>query len=878
MDPNKSKLNILFWNANGIRNKIEEFYHFISENNTHIACINETFLKDCQNLYTHPDYKIYRYDRADRPKGGVAIIIKKDLNHELLPAYPTNILECIGVKVCVNDNIQLHIISAYLPGGSSTADIRAHLAEDIRKLTSSHRNTFICGDLNARHRFWSCSRANTAGTILYEEFCASDFMIHHPDTPTYYPSDPNKGTSTIDLMLSKSNLETTRLKTTNLSSDHCAVIFQIKTSRLVKRDIQELRPDFSNADWDKYRGLIHYHIGNRSFEVPTTKEEIDNHIDKFTRLLEFARDKSVKKVQQNKYSIKLTDEIIQLIEEKNDLRRSWQRSRDPATKTRINQLNKEIRQGIDTIRNENWNRKLSHIKPSNQSLWKTAKLCKSRNQVLPPLIKNGATYITNSEKANIIGETFRDNHRNPLEQLQPGHTLNVNRTVQDFIQQDGLECDIELAEEEEIREIITKLKNPKAPGFDRINNMLIKKLPARGIEYLRTIVNACLSLHYFPETWKHAKVISLLKPGKPANAPSSYRPISLLSSLSKILERVILNRINAHIQDNNILPDEQCGFRAKRSTAHQLIRVLQTAKEKLNQKESTGLIFLDVEKAFDRVWHNGLIYKMIKLNFSPTIIKLINSFLTNRFFSVFISGKFSEKHPIEHGVPQGAVLSPTLYNIYTHDITQDIPSEIALFADDTALYHSSKSSSAIKTTLRRAGVKIQQYMEKWKISLNKQKTQAIFVTRRRSRELPGTAINIFNERIRWEDQCKYLGMIIDKRVTFKKHIEYVTQRSNTALRLLYPMINRNSLLDVRNKLLIYKLAIRPVFTYGCPAYQGIAKTHIRQLQILQNKFLRIILNRTRFDRIDDLHEEAKIPRVDEYITKLQDNFNQRLLN
>ncbi|MGL5056694.1 MAG: RNA-directed DNA polymerase, partial [Fusobacteriaceae bacterium] len=353
---------------------------------------------------------------------------------------------------------------------------------------------------------------------------------------------------------------------------------------------------------------------------------------------------------------------------------------------------------------------------------------------------------------------------------------------------------------------------------------------------------------------------------------------SLLSSLSKILERIILNRINTHINNNNILPDEQCGFRRNRSTAHQLIRVLQTAKEKLNEKKSTGIIFLDVEKAFDRVWHNGLLYKMIKLNFPPAIVKTVSSFLNERLFSVHIGGKFSNEHRIEHGVPQGAVLSPTLYNIYTHDITRGIPSEIALFADDTALYHSSKRIRDIKKTLRKAGDKIQGYMQKWKISLNKQKTQAIFITRRRSRELPGTAINIFNERITWEDQSKYLGMIIDKRVTFKKHIEYVTQRANTALRLLYPLINRNSLLDVRNKLLIYKLAIRPVFTYGCPAFQGIAKTHIRQLQILQNKFLRIILNKTRFERIADLHEEAKIPRIDEYITKLQENFNHRLLN
>jgi len=118
-------------------------------------------------------------------------------------------------------------------------------------------------------------------------------------------------------------------------------------------------------------------------------------------------------------------------------------------------------------------------------------------------------------------------------------------------------------------------------------------------------------------------------------------------------------------------------------------------------------------------------------------------------------------------------------------------------------------------------------------------------------------------------------MIIDKRATLKQHVDYVTDRAHTAFRLLHPLISRNLHLDVPNKLLIYKLAIRPIFTYGCPAFGTMEKTHLQKLQVLQNKFLRIVLNKTRYDRITDLHMEAKIPTIVDYVKKLQINFNLR---
>ena len=874
MDTRSQSINVLYWNANGLADKMLAFYNFLSTQHVDIACIQETFLKPNSKIDSHPDYIMHRFDRVDRPKGGVAIIVKRNLKHELQPSYDTKLMECIGIKVSINDTVSCHVISVYLPGGTPRKDIDEHFKDDINKLTSIGGNYYICGDFNAKHREWNCNVANKAGTILQD--MSGEFMIYHPDSPTYYPEDPNKRASTIDLMLSNSSLDTSELTSTEPISDHCAVYFQIRASNVNRHKHTSYRYDYKSANWKRYRSHITHNIEDSVLENPySTTEEIESHIEVLSKLMLEARNKSVEQKKINYKSTVLTPEIIELIKEKRTLRRMWQRTRDHDIKEEVNKLQSDIKRKIRELKNENWNKRLSEIKPSNQSIWKIAKHCKKGRGAMPPLVSSGKTCITNKEKAAAISEYFGKQHENPLEHDNPQHTQEVDSTVKEALERNDDDSP-EFTNIDEIIGIIRNLRNPKAPGADEVNNILIKNLPEKGLDYLKNIVNSCLRLSHFPKAWKHAKVIPIPKPGKPANEVSGYRPISLLSSISKILERILLRRINDHLEEHKVIPDQQCGFRRGRSTSHQLIRIIKTTKENIRKKKSTGVIFLDVEKAFDRVWHNGLLYKMIKLNFPLNLIKSVSSFLSERSFSVFVKGQLSEKKQIRFGVPQGAVLSPTLYNIFTHDVVRETTDKIALFADDTALFHSSEDATEIKQHLQHAGTKVKQYMDKWKINVNRQKTQALFITNRYSRQLPGENIKFLNENIKWESEAKYLGMVIDKRVTLRQHVDYVTDRAHTALRLLYPLISRNSQLDVRNKLLIYKLAIRPIFTYGCPAFETMAKTHIQKLQVLQNKFLRIVLNKTRYDRITDLQTEAKTPSIEEYVGKLQTNFNARL--
>lgn len=875
MAHDKQNLKVLYWNANGIRKNIVELYEFLDRHFIHVACISETFLKPHLTLSSHPDYIVHRLDRNDRPKGGVIIIIKRNIKHILLPHVPTLLCESISIEIFLINGSKIKLTSAYMPGGTRNTPISAHFANDIRHLTSGSSSYFVCGDLNARHRYWNCLRANQAGNILYQEYSNNNFQINFPLTHTRVPFDTSSNPSTIDLVLTNGLHSMSQPKCYPMSSDHNAVVFKIDTHSQTVRNSERLSFDYKNASWDVYKGIIHYHISTRSLNLEDIHsiEQIEDHVDKFVKLITHARDRAVPLAFHNRYKLSIHDELKAAIKIKNSLRKSWQRNRNPILKLIINRMEKDIKREINKIRNDNWQIKLSNIEPSNQSVWSTARMLKSHKRLIPPIEKDNSTFISSKEKAEVIATEFAKNHENPLSDSEIIFTSEVNERVTNYFNRSTSEfCCNDLADEEELISIIKKLKNKKSPGIDGVNNSLIKKLPSRGIFYLLYIVNACLKISYFPDRWKLGKVTPILKVGKDPTDPSSYRPISLLSSISKILERIILNRINIFLDENNIIPEEQHGFKRKFSTTHQLSKVIGQAKAKLKDKSSTGIIMLDVEKAFDRVWHNGLIFKMINLNFSPYLIKITRNFLINRSFFVEVTSSKSKIYNIPYGVPQGAVLSPTLYNIFTYDIPKSDSTNLALFADDTAFYCSSPTAKTIIESLKEHAIMIAGFMNKWKINLNAAKTQALFVTNRRKKELPGRNIRIFNANLSWSSESKYLGMIFDKRMTFKKHIDYVIDRANIAVRVLYPLISRKSKLHLHNKLLIYKLAIRPIFTYACPALSEIATCHIKRLQRFQNKSLKMILNKSRYERTEVIHKEANVPLVKNYFEKLTTKF------
>ncbi|GBO43499.1 RNA-directed DNA polymerase from mobile element jockey [Araneus ventricosus] len=234
-----------------------------------------------------------------------------------------------------------------------------------------------------------------------------------------------------------------------------------------------------------------------------------------------------------------------------------------------------------------------------------------------------------------------------------------------------------------------------------------------------------MTLGHFPTGWKTATVVPILKPGKDPTDTTSYRPISLLPSLSKIAEHLILKRLNNYLKENNVLCPEQFGFREKLSTSHQLIRVVEYVREGFANKQKTGAVFLDIQKAFDMVWQDGLIHKLIHYKTPSYLIKLIDSYLLERKFAVRVNNELSSTKNINARVAQGSKIGPTLFALYINDIPKQFNTLLCMYADDTAILARNKNPNYIQIALNRHLKALEDWFIKWKIEINVSKTEAI---------------------------------------------------------------------------------------------------------------------------------------------------------
>ena len=542
-------------------------------------------------------------------------------------------------------------------------------------------------------------------------------------------------------------------------------------------------------------------------------------------------------------------------------------------------MEKVVRDEIFKHKNLVWNKRLGKLDKNSKPFWNISKALRKKMYSIPPLKSNDNVYTVNSDKANLLAEQFIKNHNifnsdnDAIDVVTKLHIDVVNNVVEHFNNLDPITNSLEFISETLVKEIVKNLKIKKASGHDEITNNMLKHLPSVGISYLTFIINSCLKLQYFPEAWKTAKVIPIFKPGKDPSLSESYRPISLLSSLSKILEKIVKIKLCDFIDENNILPAEQFGFREFHSTTQQIKRIVNHVKQNLRDQKSTGLILLDIEKAFDSVWHNGLIYKLINFQFPLFLIKIIKCFLFQRHFCVYLNDEYSDILEVPAGVPQGSVIGPILYTIYCSDLPKFPSCQYAFYADDTAIFNSNKFGDFIVIELQHALDSIVSYFKKWKIKLNASKTQAIFFTRRRSFVyLPNSKVISDGHEIQWMSNVRYLGVHLDPKLTFQCHVSNIIKKINISIKLLYPLINRKSFLSTENKIILVKVIFQSIILYACPVWEGIAKTHIKKLQICQNKLLKLCLKLPWFYSTKKLHEISKTDYIENKILKITNKF------
>ena len=270
----------------------------------------------------------------------------------------------------------------------------------------------------------------------------------------------------------------------------------------------------------------------------------------------------------------------------------------------------------------------------------------------------------------------------------------------------------------------SELKNGKAPGIDNIYNNILKKAIGIGVyNILARAFTISLKLGFIPYVLKEAVLCMLIKPDKPPSQTSSYRSISLLSAIMKLFGLVIEKRLREHFEDNGFFSKYQSGFRKSKSTNDHLFRLCQTIMESYNRGKRIIAAFLDVEKAFDNVWHNGFRYKIYQLDLPTKLCRGLSDFLVGRVIQVKIEGFLTTRAYPKAGIPQGSNLSPLLFLIYVNDMPNPSHhrSNKSQFADDAGQWAMSKNINLAAEYLKRDLDKLARWCAKWRIKLNPEK-------------------------------------------------------------------------------------------------------------------------------------------------------------
>jgi hypothetical protein len=305
-----------------------------------------------------------------------------------------------------------------------------------------------------------------------------------------------------------------------------------------------------------------------------------------------------------------------------------------------------------------------------------------------------------------------------------------------------------LTSPDEVQEAIRGLGDGKAPGPNGIPNRTLKHLPQRAVSLQTHIFNAILLIHHFPSAWTHARVFSILKTGKDPALPSSYRPISLLDTVGKLFEKILLARILHEISERGLLRDEQFGFRPRRSTSLQLVRLVERITRNFGEKSLTGAVLLDVAKAFDTVWIDGLPYTLTLLNFPSYIVHTLSSYLRHRTFEASFQTATSSRRVMRARVAQGGLISSVIFSLYVNDMPS--PShhvELAIYADDTAIIATSRKPTLLVSYLESYLNELQRWLSEWRIASNVSKSTAIIFALAGRRFTQPRPLSLFGEPI-----------------------------------------------------------------------------------------------------------------------------------
>lgn len=817
-------VSVLFTNIRSVLKRRTELSAAINSCSANIVALTETWLhrniRDSEIFETPSTFHIYRCDREARQGGGVLVAISKQFESFALN-IPTN-LEIVWVSVKLSHR-RFILAVCYRPPNASSS-FAAELHDTINSVITRYPSVplFLLGDFNLPGITWTepTPHSNPFSSIC-EEFinlCSTFNLTQIVDQPTRTtPTSSNL----LDLVLTTCPDLCSPITFMPKLSDHSLLNFSISIPVKKLTRTTKILSDYRNADFAKINDELHtflttYLTGFENHSVEYNWCLVKNKILELTHRFVPAR-----VISYNPKAPWYNAHIRRLSNRKKRLYRLAKKSQSQHRWTLYRAAAEAYVSAVQTAKKDFLKNTLPSMLLNNTKKFWNVLNPPENNRIV--LTSPKGEPIGDKECSTVLNSVFSDSFTKPSCSQLPEFPRNTYVPMYPIIIDTG-----------GISKIINSIKTSGAFGVDGISPKFLKNTNVCCSILLAKIFQQSLDTGELPDDFKIGKVVPAFKSGD-KHSPLNYRPISITSVPCKILEHIIYSHISNFLESNSFFHPSQHGFRKTFSCETQLLLFTHKLHAILDRRSFADCIFLDFAKAFDKVSHRLLLLKLRNIGIETNVLKWLESFLTNRQQFVTANDVSSSLAPVISGVPQGTVLGPLLFLIYINDLPNCVSSSIHLFADDCVFFREITTNDDIHALQSDINA-ISNWCSTWQMKLNVKKCKFMRVSRLST--IP-PSYHLDHIALESVSSYKYLGLHITTDLSWKKHIDFITNKANRMLGYL----KRNFQSAPSSiKLLFYKSIVRSQLEYASSIWDPHIEILVHQLEMIQNNSARFILS------------------------------------
>ena len=824
-------MRIMNTNAQSLINKMDVMEVRVKEQKPKVISVTETWGKEWirDGILDLKGYKMYRNDRNVKRGGGSILYISNDLEHrECKPLNEQNFESSSWCWIKEEGGNKILVGSIYRSTSSTHNNDRLllELMDRANEIAGDNR-VLIMGDFNVPSIDWANKDLNTGAKPIESQMLdtINDCFLHqHVREPTRWR---NEQASTLDLIFTKEEEDIRNIEVMPPvgGSDHGVVVGDFVCEWKSKVEFKPRRMYYKG----KYDKIIEG-LERVDWESEFANKTVQECWNIFRKKLEELVSEFIPMTKPRDFNEPWMNWRLMRIWKKKYF--AWKRYTESRGYQRYREYKKESNEMKKQARKakREYEKKLAReIRHNKRAFFRYVN---SKLTVRPEIsqMQNELGDLVDNDKdiCSILGKFFNSVYSPQSNDEMPEMEVLCNNEIRDF----------EITRNE-IKTRLEKINVNKSCGPDNIHPLLLQRTADITCVPLELIFNKALRYGECPDDWRSANVTPIHKKGDRTD-PNNYRPVSLTSQVCKLMESIVRRHLVEHLSENNILRDEQHGFREGRSCLTNLLETMEHWTEIIDEGDSIDVAYLDFRKAFDLVSHRHLIYKMSKYGITGQVLKWIEAFLNQRTQRVVIRGSMSEIFSVTSGVPQGSVLGPILFLIFINDLPLEIISLLSLFADDSKMFSRIISEKNRKGTyvngneiLQRDLDTVREWAIKWKMEFNVDKCKIMHLGRRN----PKHTYNMGGSNLAVTTEERDLGVLIDDQLDFDKHIRGIVNRANRMLGMIKIGF---ACLDKEMFMNLYPVLVRPLIEYCVQVWSPNKQKHIDLLEGVQKRATKIV--------------------------------------